>query len=99
MKKLDEKKKEGLRKIYDMLPVDGTAPIRKEDLPEFVGQMIDIFEDFLEEKGVDIPNPEKEDAEALGEDPDGMCRIYGTDYGTLQTQIESMLEAWRLTSR
>ena len=31
--------------------------------PELIGQLIDIFEDFLDDKGIttdDIPNPERE---------------------------------------
>jgi hypothetical protein len=54
---------------------------------EFIGQIIDIFEDFLEEKGIDIPNDEKEDSE-------NPAIIYGTDYGILQTDLEDMMERW-----
>jgi hypothetical protein len=57
---------------------------------EFVGQIIDIFEDFLEEKGISIDNPEKED------DPDNAAIIYGSDYGALQDQLEAMLRNWGL---
>ena len=33
--------------------------IQNEDAIEFIGQIIDIFEDFLEAKKIDIPNQEK----------------------------------------
>ena len=29
-----------------------TVPVQPNDTPEFIGQMVDIVEDFLEEKGV-----------------------------------------------
>lgn len=55
---------------------------------EFVGQIIDIIEDFLEFKGIEIENDEKEGTE---EEP----IIYGcSDYGILQTNIETMLYNW-----
>ena len=60
--------------------------IDRNELAEFTGQIIDIFEDFLEEKNVQIENPERE------HDLDGL--IYGTDYGDIQTRIEELLENW-----
>jgi hypothetical protein len=67
-----------------------TIKIDKNDVGtfnEFVGQIIDIFEDFLEAKGVDIPNDEKE------QDSDAAI-IYGSDYGDLYQQIEELLVNW-----
>lgn len=77
-------------------PVNNTKMITNADLPELVGQIIDIFEDFLEEKGVNIENVEKEEAVMDGEDPDGICILYGTDYGRLQSAIEETLMLWKL---
>ena len=51
---------------------------------ETIGCFIDIFEDFLEDHGVDIPNEEKEQSE-------GPCIIYGTHYGELSDRIEHLL--------
>ena len=62
--------------------------IRGEMIPEFIGQIIGIFEDFLESKGIDIPNEEKEQS---GE---GAAIIYGTDYGRLQSDLEEMMCNW-----
>lgn len=45
---------------------------------------VDMFEDFLEEKGIDIPNPERD------EDPCGSL-IYGTDFANLSDRIEHLL--------
>lgn len=65
----------------------GKRPVvTRDDLPEFLGQIIDIFEDFLEEKGIDIPNDERED--------DNSAIIYGTDYGILQSELEQTLIVW-----
>lgn len=66
-----------------------TNKIKREDVGEMVGQIIDIFEDFLEEKGIDIENPEKIQAEDA-------CILYGTDYGKLQSAIEETLINWKL---
>ena len=63
--------------------------INIEDRPEFIGQIIDIFEDFLEEKGIDIPNDEKTESD----DP---AILYGTDYGNLQSALEEMLLNWEI---
>lgn len=60
-----------------------------KDRAEFVGQIIDIFEDFLEEKGIDIQNDEKTESD----DP---AILYGTDYGNLQSALEEMLLNWEI---
>ncbi len=70
--------------------------VKSENLPELVGQLIDIFEDFLAEKGVEIENPEKAEVVADGEDPESICILYGTDYGVLQSAIEETLVNWKL---
>jgi len=67
-----------------------TIKIDKNDIGtfnEFVGQIIDIFEDFLETKGIDIHNDEKD------QDPDAAI-IYGCDYGDLYQDIEELLVNW-----
>lgn len=67
------------------------AVISNEDTSEFLGRIIDIFEDFLEEKGIDIDNPEKEE-------DDEVAIIYGSDYGILQDQLKNLMKAWRIIS-
>lgn len=52
---------------------------------ETIAQFIETFEDFLDEKGIVIPNDEKE------ESPDSASNIYGTDYGILSDRIEELL--------
>lgn len=56
--------------------------------PELLGQIIDIFEDFLSDKGItadDIPNPDRDDTEDA-------AIIYGNDYDKLADKIASVLE-------
>ena len=66
------------------------SQIKREDLAEFIGQIIDDFEDFLEDKKVTIPNPERDGDE-------NAAIIYGTDYGDLRDGIERTLKNWGLT--
>ena len=65
--------------------------VQEHDKAEFLGQIIDIFEDFLEERGVMLDNPERE------EDDDAAI-IYGTDYDELQSRLEELMVGWRLMS-
>ena len=51
---------------------------------EILSSFIEIFEDFLEKRGIDVPNDEKED------DPYA-SPIYGSDYGELESGIEDLL--------
>ena len=61
------------------------------DCNELVGQIIDIFEDFLSERHVIIENDERNDPDV---DPEDAAIIYGSDYGELQTFIEDTFERW-----
>lgn len=62
--------------------------IKRDDVPEFVGQIIDIFEDFLEERNVNLQNDEREQSDA------DAAIIYGTDYGQLQEELEAVMCSW-----
>ena len=68
------------------------APIQETDRAEFVGQLLDIFEDFLEEKHIEIENPEKLEDENL----EDAAILYGSDYNNLQTTVENTLINWQL---
>ena len=59
------------------------------DKLEFIGQIIDIFEDFLDEKGVKIDNPDR-DRDAIGDDACSNTNIYGD----LSDRIESTMTNW-----
>ena len=73
--------------------------IQREELTEFIGQILDVFEDYLEEKGVSILNEDRQAAIEAGEDPEGLCILYGSDYGELQSGIKEILYHWDLISR
>lgn len=64
----------------------------KEDVPELIGQFIDLFEDFLDEKGIVIPNEERDEDKEL--DAENSANIYGSDYDTLSDGIEEILTRW-----
>lgn len=64
-------------------------PVSEDDRAEFVGQVIDVFEDFLEGKGINIDNPEKEDDE-------NAAILYGSDYGQIQSELESLMIVWKI---
>lgn len=70
--------------------------ITPENQPEFIGQIIDIFEDFLTEKGVTLNNPEIQEAIDEGEDPKGLAIISGSDYSSLQDSLTAMLTEWHV---
>lgn len=70
--------------------------ITPENQPEFIGQIIDIFEDFLTEKGVTLNNPEIQEAIDEGEDPKDLAIISGSDYSSLQDSLTAMLTEWRV---
>ena len=48
-------------------------------------KIIEIFEDYLEEKGINIDNPEREE-------DDFASLIYGTEYGDLESKITEVIE-------
>ena len=63
-------------------------PVKNDDRAEFLGQIIDIFEDFLDAKRIQIPNPEKEDS------VEDAVNIYGTDYDDLRNRLAGMMAIW-----
>lgn len=62
--------------------------IKKTDEAEFIGQFIDVFEDFLDSKGICIDNADRD------EDDDNAAIIYGDDYDILADEILSILHNW-----
>lgn len=72
------------------------VPIKSEDTPELIGQIIDIFEDFLSEHNVTLDNPEIAEAIAQGASPEETAVIYGSAYDQLQEALETTLRNWSL---
>lgn len=58
---------------------------------EFLGQIIDSFEDFLEEKKVSIKNHEKTE--------DNPAIIFGSDYDNIEDSIRRLLQNWNILLR
>jgi hypothetical protein len=55
---------------------------------EFFGEIIDLFEDFLDERGVHIENSER--------DTDNAAIIYGSDYDELYEGLAHHMRSWHL---
>ena len=64
--------------------------IKKEDKSEFIGQILDLFEDFLDEYGIKVP--QKEGAESC--DPDTPANLCGKAYDNLAEQLETFFRSW-----
>lgn len=67
--------------------------IKEENQNELIGQIIDIFEDFLESHNIDIPNEERD------EDTDDAAIIYGSNYGQLQEELLELMKAWEIIEK
>lgn len=68
--------------------------INQNDKTEFIGCIIDIFEDFLDEKGATLEPPEESDEMEL--DGSMNANIYGTDYDSISDSLESLLRSWKV---
>lgn len=79
-----------------MKNISGKIP--EEEVPEFTGQIIDIFNDFLAEHGIsrnDLGNQESVDP--LDErDYEYSVVIFGSQYDEIAGSVKSMLEYWDL---
>ena len=72
-------------------------PISKpSEFFELIDQIIDIFEDFLTQKGVELMNDEKSDKDVY---PESCANIYGTDYGLIQDRLEDLLMNWDICDK
>lgn len=74
-------------------------PIRKDDKAEFVGRIIDVFEDFLDEKNIHIPNSEREDYYSDTDEKteeENLAIIFGSDYDYIADRIKEILGSWEL---
>ena len=75
-----------------------------DNRPEFIGQIVDIFEDFLDEKDIYIPSKDRDDevddllkrgvysnaSDAIAEE--GFARIFGSDYDEISGEVEYGLD-------
>lgn len=80
-----------------VMPIEAELVIRdtknmigQNDKTELIGGIIDIFEDFLEEKDVTLEAPEESDEMKLG------GNISGSDYDSISDSLESLLRSWKV---
>lgn len=63
------------------------------DLTVAAANLIDVFEEFLRERGISVWNPERDVAVEDSDDPDTVGLIYGSDYYTLEDSVVEMLKS------
>lgn len=68
--------------------------INQNDKTELIGGIIDIFEDFLDEKGATLEPPEESDEMEL--DGGATVNIYGSDYDSISDSLEALLRSWKV---
>lgn len=66
----------------------------QNDKTELIGGIIDIFEDFLDKKGVTLEPPKKSYEMEL--DGGTNANIYGSDYDSVSDSLESLLRSWKV---
>lgn len=62
-----------------------------ESMPEFIGQIVDIFEDYCTEKEIILENSDRNQAIEDGEDPENLAIIYGDSYDVIGDIIRRTL--------
>lgn len=70
-------------------------PVKCGDRAEFIGQIMDVFENFLDEKGIEIPSS----IEQMKDDDnyeDNAAILYGDDYSEIADFIEDILLNWKV---
>ena len=67
--------------------------VENNEAPEFIGQIIDVFDDFLEDRDVHIPSSEEEKKEDA-EWEENSARIYGTDYDEIAGRLDKIMRSW-----
>lgn len=68
--------------------------IGQNDKTELIGGIIDIFEDFLDKKGVTLEPPKKSYEMEL--DGGTNANIYGSDYDSISDSLEALLRNWKV---
>lgn len=69
-----------------------------EDLkPEFIGQIVDKFEDYLAENEIGLQNADREEAIKSGDiESDGAAIIYGDHYDMIGDTVSRAIEDYNL---
>ena len=84
-----------------VMPIEAELVIRdtknitgQNDKTELIGGIIDIFEDFLDKKGVTLESPKKSYEMEL--DGSTNANIYGSDYDSISDSLEALLRNWKV---
>lgn len=83
-----------LEYVFKLLGIEYAPKVFDEnsnDKAEFKGQIVDIFEDFLDENGYDLKNKDRDAAIEEAADEDELAHIYGEDYDRIADAVESVL--------
>ena len=68
--------------------------VGENDKAEFLGQIIDVFEDFLAEKRIaPFTNKPQED-----NDPNNPVYIHGDDYYKIEDALAEIMKKWSIVS-
>ena len=71
----------------EIIHVDRNWKPKKKLTNDFLATIIDNIEDWLDEKGVRIPNEERD-----AEDPDNVANIYGDDFDWMMNMMRDVCE-------
>ena len=66
--------------------------IKQEDLAEFKGQIVDLFEDYLSEHDVKLESADRDAAIEDGEDPEELGILYGDLYDAIGDPVDFALQ-------
>lgn len=84
-----------------VMPIEAELVIRdtknmtgQNDKTELIGGIIDIFEDFLDKKGVTLEPPKK--SYEMEVDGDTNANIYGSDYDSISDSLKALLRNWKV---
>ena len=65
-------------------------PICKEEKNEFIGQVIQVFEGFLDERNIMIPGDNN------GSEIESTAKIDGNNYGCIKNNLEMLFHNWNI---
>jgi hypothetical protein len=85
-----EKKMNDKEKILDALEGKEEWEMTKER--ELAGEILDVFEDFLADKNINIPNKERDEYEC---DEDEKAILFGSEYYWLEDKITEMIKKYK----
>lgn len=64
--------------------------IRRDQIDEFMGVVVDIFEDYAEWRGITLPNEDRDEAARENGTDEGLAILYGEDYDEIAGHIEEI---------